>query len=200
MSLFSASFIFEPGIMANRQAVDPSDYGLPMETWDAIRSRRNVRSFKDDPLPPEALDRILEAGRRAPSSMNDQPWDFVLVTGRDRLRNLATVWRHGAHVAASAATVALVRPTPAHREDGESTAFDLGQASMSMMIAAADLGIGSCHSAVGDQDLARELLGLPGDRECLILISLGFPADRPLGPIEHPRRRPANEVVHRDSW
>ena len=54
-----------------------------METWDAISSRRNVREFTDEPLPAEALERILEAGWRAPSSRNWQPWDFVVVTDRD---------------------------------------------------------------------------------------------------------------------
>jgi nitroreductase len=171
-----------------------------VETWDAVRARRNVRTFEDRPVPPEALDRILDAGRRAPSSTNLQPWDFVLVTERDGLRSLATVWRHGGHIAASAATVALVRPTPEDREAGEWTAFDLGQASMSMMLAAADLGIGSCHSAVGDQDLARRLLRLPEDRECFILVAFGYPADRPLRPIANPKRRSFDEVVHRGTW
>ena len=63
-----------------------------METWDAITSRRNVRSFADRPIPPADLDRILEAGRRAPSSQNWQPWDFVLVTDRQQLGELAKVF------------------------------------------------------------------------------------------------------------
>src|SRR4051794_41268537 len=64
-----------------------------METWDAITSRRNVRSFADRPLAEDDLDRILEAGRRAPSSRNTQPWDFVVVTDREQLGELAKVWR-----------------------------------------------------------------------------------------------------------
>ena len=71
---------------------------------------------------------------------------------------------------------------------------------MIMMLAAADLGIGSAHSAVGDQDLARQLLGLPADRTCAYLISLGYPADRPLAPIKRPNRRPFDELVHRGRW
>ena len=55
-----------------------------MQTWDAITSRRNVRSFADRPIAAADLDQILEAGRRAPSSQNWQPWDFVVVTDRDR--------------------------------------------------------------------------------------------------------------------
>jgi nitroreductase len=77
-----------------------------METWDAITARRNVREFEDRPLPREHLERILEAGRRAPSSRNWQPWDFILVTDREHLRELAKVWRGAGHVANSAATIA----------------------------------------------------------------------------------------------
>ena len=60
-----------------------------METWDAITSRRNVRQFSDRSIEEDVLDRILEAGRRAPSSRNWQPWDFVVVTDRAQLRELA---------------------------------------------------------------------------------------------------------------
>lgn len=66
-----------------------------METWDAITSRRDVREFEDRPLPGEHLDRVLEAGRRSPSSRNWQPWDFVVVTDREQLKELAKVWRRG---------------------------------------------------------------------------------------------------------
>ena len=62
-----------------------------METWDAITARRSVRQYLDRPIPEDDLARILEAGRRSPSSMNQQRWDFVIVTGRDRLRQLCTV-------------------------------------------------------------------------------------------------------------
>jgi nitroreductase len=72
-----------------------------METWDAIRARRNVRVFDARPLADADLNRILEAGRRAPSSRNWQPWDFVLVTDRTELPKLAEVWRGAAHVAAA---------------------------------------------------------------------------------------------------
>ena len=171
-----------------------------MDTFDAIRARRNVRAFTEDRLTPDALERILEAGRRAPSSMNQQAWDFVLVTDRERLRDLAKVWRYAEHVATSAATVALVAPTSTDPDERETYQFDLGQAAMSMMLAAADLGIGSCHAAVGEQDLAREVLALPAMHECMWLIAFGFPADRPLEPIATPARRPLEDVVHRDAW
>lgn len=172
-----------------------------METWDALRARRNVREYTDEPIPDEALDRILEAARRTPSSMNQQRWDFVVVTGRNELQELAKVWpQGGTHVGRSAATIVLVAPKPEEGLKGAGVEYDLGQATMSIMIAATDLGIGSGHSAVMDKDLARQLLGLPDDHDAMYMIALGFPADRPLKPIKKPTRRPFDEVVHRQRW
>jgi nitroreductase len=170
-----------------------------METWDAIRARRNTRTYTDRSIEAGDLDRILEAGRRSPSSMNEQPWDFIFVTERDRLRRMADLWRFGAHLSGAASAIALLTPASSDPDARETFAFDLGQAAMSMMVTAADLGIGSCHSSVGDQGEARTLLGFPDDRECVILLSLGYPV-QPLEPIADPARRPAADVVHRDHW
>jgi nitroreductase len=169
-----------------------------MQTWEAITSRRNVRSFTDRLIAPADLDQILETGRRSPSSQNWQPWDFILVTDREQLRKLATVWRGAGHVAQSAATIAVIGP--AADNEFRRAQLDLGQATMAMTLAAADLGIGSCHAGVADLQLARELLGFPPDRDWAFLISLGYPADRPLTPIRNPQRRPFDEVVHRGRW
>ncbi|MBV9061281.1 MAG: nitroreductase family protein [Pseudonocardiales bacterium] len=171
-----------------------------VETWDAVRSRRNVRQYAEQSIPPGALDRVLEAGRRSPSSRNWQPWDFVVVTDRDQLVELAKVWQGAQHVAKSAATVALVAPVTHEDRERDWVQYDLGQATMAMMITAADLGIGAGHAAVVDQDLARKLLGLPADRFCAYLVTFGYPADRPLTPIHRPDRRPFDDVVHRGRW
>ncbi len=171
-----------------------------METWQAITSRRNVRVFRPQPLPDEDLDRILEAGRRAPSLRNWQPWDFVVVTDREQLQALSKVWRGASHVADSAATIALVLPQIDDPTERETAYFDLGQATMAMQIAASDAGIGMGHSAVADHELAREILGLPEDRYAAYLVDLGYPGDRPLRPIRRPDRRPFDEVVHRARW
>jgi nitroreductase len=171
-----------------------------MQTWDAIRARRNVRSYTDEPIEPEQLDQILEAARRTPSSRNWQPWDFVVVTDRERLGQLATVWQGAGHVATSAATISLITGVYESERDKAIAQYDLGQATMSIMIEAADLGIGSGHSAVGDQDLVRRLLGLPQDRLCAYLIALGHPAERPLAPLTKINRRPFEQVVHRERW
>ena len=169
-----------------------------VQTWDAITARRNVRTFSDEPIPDRHLDQILEAGRRSPSSQNWQPWNFVVVTDRAQLQALSRVFEGAHHVARAAAAIAVVGPVDDnafHRAQ-----FDLGQATMSMQLAAADLGIGTCHAGVANLPLAREILGLPEDRDWVILMSLGYPADRPLTPVKHPNRRPFDDVVHRDRW
>jgi nitroreductase len=169
-----------------------------VETWEAITSRRNVRAYADRPVPAETLDRVLEAGRRSPSSKNTQPWDFVLVTERSQLERLAGVWQGAAYVAGAGACVALIAPATEVRP--QRVEYDLGQVTMSIMLAAADQGVATGHTSVADQDLARELLGFPTDRRCAYLIALGYPADRPLRPITRPDRRPFDDVVHRGRW
>ena len=171
-----------------------------METLNALQSRRNVRAYQDRPIPNEELKTILEAGRRSPSSRNEQRWDFIVCTDRNQLTQLAEVWRGASFVANSAATIALIAPRQEEARVRESIQYDLGQATMSMMMAAVDLGIGSGHTAVADQVLARDVLGHPEDRFCAWLVGLGYPADRPLTPINTPDRRDFNQVVHWDSW
>jgi nitroreductase len=171
-----------------------------METWNAITSRRNVRHYSDEPLPAADLDRILEAARRAPSAMNSQWWDLVVVTDRAELEALAKVWSGAGHVARSQATVAVVAPSGADDQQREMIQYDLGQMTIQMMIAAADLGIGTAHAAVQDQELARRLLGFPDDRICAWLVAMGYPAEGPLRPIENLKRRDFDNVVHRGRW
>lgn len=171
-----------------------------METWDAIRARRNVREYTDREIARGDLERILEAGRRAPSSMNWQPWDFVVVTEREQLRKLSEVWKGAGHVATAAATVALVARIPEDDAHGRWVQYDLGQATANMMLAATDLGIGSGHSAVGDQAAAQRVLGFPEGYFCVYLIAFGYPSGRPLRPIERPDRRSIDDVVHWDHW
>jgi len=171
-----------------------------METWDTIRARRNVRQYANDPLAPAELDRILDAGRRAPSASNWQPWNFVVVTDRAQLTELAKVWRGGGHVAHSAATVALVVKEPEEARYRDMLMYDLGQVTAYIMLAAADLGIGSGHSAVADQVQAQLVLGFPDGYFCAFLIDLGYPADRPLRPLVRPDRRAFDDVVHWSRW
>ena len=171
-----------------------------METWDAIRARRNVRAYRAEPVSAADLDRIAEAGWRAPSASNRQHWDFVIVTDPEQLRELSTVWRGAAHIAQAPAAIALVVPEPGDDRTRVVDQYDLGQATLAMTIAATDLGIGTGHSSVGEQDKARAILGVPEGYVVSFLLGVGYPADRPLKPIVKPNRRPFDEVVHHGRW
>lgn len=171
-----------------------------MDAWDAICARRNVREYQPRAISDEDLDRIAEAGWRAPSAKNRQPWDFVIVTDRAQLQGLSTVWRGAGHIAAAPAAIAIVAPVPPDERRVVTDNYDIGQATMAMMIAATDLGIGTGHSSVGDQEKARAILGVPDDHLVAFLLGVGYPADRPLRPIRTPNRRPFSEVVHHGRW
>ena len=171
-----------------------------METWDAIRARRNVRQYTPEPVADADLERIAEAGWRAPSAKNRQPWDFILVTDRAQLQELSTVWMGAGHIASAAAAIVLVVPVPPDERRKLIDQYDVGQATMAMMLAATDLGIGTGHSSVGDQEKARAILGVPDDHLVAFMLGVGYPADRPLTPIRKPNRRPFDEVVHHGRW
>jgi len=168
-----------------------------MDVPDALSSQRAIRRFEDRPLPDEVLAVILEAGRGAPSSMNEQRWAFVVCTDREHLRELAQVGDYADHVAGAAAAIALVTPTAEEDWRRESIAFDLGQCAQSMMLAAWSLGVGSVHAAVYDEDLARRLLGYPETRRCDYILSFGYPFTQP---TTKGGRQPFEELVHRERW
>jgi nitroreductase len=140
-------------------------------------------------------------GRLAsPTASNRQHWDFVIVTDREQLTELTTVWQGARHLAGAAAAIALVVPEPPDDRTRVIDQYDLGQATFAMMLAATDLGIGTGHSSVGDQDRARAILGVPETHLISFMIGVGYPADRPLRPIAVPDRRPFDEVVHYGHW
>ena len=173
-----------------------------MDTSTAIRTKRMVRRFAPRPLEPAVLERILDAGRHAASSKNQQRWDFVVVDDRDRLRALSSVGPFAGHIAGAAVAVALVTPDPRVAGASLSVVWDLGIAAGNMMLAAWELGVGSCPATVYEPDVARDLLGFPEDRACSYVLSFGYPAD-PAELTRPPKpggRRPLDAVVHRDRW
>src|SRR3954453_16860893 len=103
-----------------------------MDTWDVIRSRRNVRIYTDAPIAPADLDRILEAGWRSPSAQNLQRWDFVACTDRAHLEALSGIWRGAGHLAKAAAVIVMVAPSTDDARIRQLIEYDLGQVTMAM--------------------------------------------------------------------
>lgn len=169
-----------------------------METWKTINTVRVVREFAPQPLDADHLERILNAGRRAGSSKNQQHWAFIVVRDRDRLRELGAVGKYAGHLAGATVAIALVTPSPA----SPSVMWDCGRAAQNMVLAAWDLGIGSAPATVYDHDLVHRLLGLPSDRRCDFLLSFGLPADASelTAPNRAGGRLQLAEVVHQEQW
>jgi len=173
-----------------------------MDTWQAINAVRVVREFADRPLAPEHLDRILNAGRRAGSSKNEQRWAFIAVHDREHLRELASVGRYAGHLAGAAVAIALVTPETGDGPRTRSVMWDLGRAAQNMVLAAWELGIGSVPATVYDHAMSARLLSLPPDQRCDFLLSFGYPADdsKLTAPNRAGGRLPLDEVVHEERW
>lgn len=122
------------------------------------------------------------------------------MTDREQLQRLSQVWQGAKHVAGAAAAIAIVAPQPEDAQQANLLQYDLGQATMAIALAAADLGVGTGHAAAQDQELAQDVLGFPDGRFLAYMLSVGYPADRPLRVIERPDRRPFDEVVHSGRW
>lgn len=174
----------------------------PRPIATAIAAKRAVRRFADRPLPDDAITAIVDAGRHAGSSKNTQPWTFIVVRDRQRLKELGHVGNWAGHLAGAAAGIALVTPDPETTEAPLSVYWDLGQAAQNMMLAAWELGIGSVPATVYDQALARRILGYPDDRHCEFLLSFGYPAN-PADMTRAPKaggRRSLDEVRRDERW
>lgn len=164
-----------------------------MDIDTAIRTQRAIRTFSDDPVSDEQLRPVLEAGRRAQSSKNTQPWTFVVVRSRETLHALSECGPYAGHLAGAAVGVALVSERPA--------GFDLGQAAGLMQLVAHAHGLGSCIASMYDQDRARAILGIPAGLEFEQALSFGWPTpeaqDRPM---RRGGRRPIEEVVRYERY
>jgi nitroreductase len=172
------------------------------DAWTAIRTKRMVRRFERRAIEPDHLTRIVDAGRHAASSKNQQRWDFVVVEDRARLEALSKCGPYAGHIAGAAAAIALVTPDPRRAGGSLSVVWDLGMAAENMMLAAWELGVGSCPATVYDQAIARDVLRYPDDRFCGWILSFGYPADP--GDLTRPPkaggRKALHEVIHRETW
>jgi len=157
--------------------------------FEAVRTVLAVREYRDEEIPADVLDRIVEAAHLSASSMNRQPWHFVVVTGRDALRELGGLVRTGPYIA-SAATAIVV----AYERDSRFGVSDGSRAIQSMILTAWAEGVGSNWAGfAGGMEQVREHVGLPGEFDVLAVVPFGYPA-RALGRGKK-NRLPLGEVA-----
>jgi nitroreductase len=169
-----------------------------MNIAEAIRTKRAVRVFQDRPLPDEAVTAILNAGRRAQSSKNSQPWHFIALRQRETLLALSKLGTYAGHLAGAALAVVIATPDPAERA---SIMFDAGQCAAYMQLAGWELGLGSCLATIYEPQQAEALLGVPPEWHVRMALSFGYPAEPPrTDASKRAGRRPISDVVHLEKW
>jgi nitroreductase len=147
-----------------------------MDTSLAIASRRERRRFSGRAIPPDVLERILDAGRLAGTSGNKQRWRFIVIESVDlRARLAETVYAPG-NVRGAAVAVALVGPP-----SGRMSAFDAGRIAQNMLLAAWNEGVGAVPNGMPDASAAGELLGVGEDEAVVVILAFGYP-ERPIEP------------------
>ena len=170
-----------------------------MNTIAAINSKRAIRNFTEQELSDEEILTILNSGRRAQSSKNMQPWNFIAIKNKETLKALSQLGDYAGHLAGAAFGVVIITGDPAQRF---SLMFDAGQAAAYMQLAAWDLGVGSCLATIYQRDEARQLLGFPDDMHIRIAISFGYPHPDELKPrpTRKDGRREFDDSVHWENW
>jgi nitroreductase len=170
-----------------------------MNVSDAIRTKRVVRKFQDKPLTKEIVTTILNAGRRAQSSKNEQTWHFIAIQDKKILQALSECGEWAGHIAGAALAVAILTPEPTEKFQ---TMFDAGQAAAYMQLAAWEVGVGSCPASIYEAEKAREILGFPSELHLRIVLSFGYPAEEEKLTASPKKggRRMLEEVAHWDQW
>ena len=164
-----------------------------MDVFDAVRTVLAVRRYADRPIPDSVVRRIVEAGRLTASSMNKQPWHFVVVQDREILRKLGAATRSGPYVADAPLAIVV-----AVEKASRFAVSDASRAIQSMILTAWGEGVGSNWAGFGGLDEVQAMLGVPADLDVLAVLPFGYPVD-PVGRGKK-QRKPLGQVAHRERY
>ncbi len=164
-----------------------------MDAFEAVRTLLAVRNYQDKPVPEASLRRILEAGRLTGSSMNGQPWHFIVIQNRDTLRQLGSLLRTGPYVAGAPLAIVVAI------DNTQYSLSDASRAIQSMMLTAWTDGLGSNWVGFGGLDNLKPLLGIPSEVEVLAVVPIGYPKDKVSGHGKK-QRKALSEVAYREQW
>jgi nitroreductase len=160
--------------------------------YQTIRARLAVRSFKPDPVPDGVVDRILRAGRWAPSSRNSQPWHLIVVRDRQTLTDLASLTPSGRFIADAPMAIAVAM------EGARRAELDAGRLIQNMLLAAWDEGVGTCMVGAFDGAKVKALLGIPESMEFVTAMPYGYPTEEASAKTK--LRKPLSEIAHRERF
>ncbi|MGA2625524.1 MAG: nitroreductase family protein [Candidatus Bathyarchaeia archaeon] len=163
-----------------------------MDTYTCIRTRREIRDYLDKPIPNETVQRILEAGRLAPSSKNSQPWHFIVIKDRMTLKKVSELTPTGAHIAKAAMAIAILMDAAKLPE------IDGARAVQNMVLEAWEMGVGSCWVTNFYDDGVKDLLGVPQRMKLITVMPFGYPIE--LKTKRKKIRKPLSEIVHSEKF
>ncbi len=163
-----------------------------MSVFETIRTMLAVRHYQDKPVAREAIRRILEAGRLTGSSMNRQPWHFIVVEQRDTLKQLSALAGSGPYIAEAAFAIVVAI------DQTRFAVSDASRAIQSMMLTAWSEGIGSNWVGFEGMSEVGSLLGIPETLEVLAIVPFGYPAQA--AGQGKKKRKALAEVAHRERF
>ena len=156
-----------------------------------LKIRRSVRAFRDKSMPKKQLEKIVDAARFAPTARNVQPWEFVVVTDKNKLTELANLAENGRFIAQAAACIVVFSTdTKYFLEDGSA-------ATCNILLAATALGIGSCWVAGDKKPYCQEvntLLNAPLGMKLISIVALGYPQNKNVFKVM--AKRELKELIH----
>ena len=160
-----------------------------MDVMEAILKRRSIRAFTDEPVPDEAVERLMEAARWAPSGGNRQFWRFIEVRDPRRLDmiKMFSAGLKGDPTLIIAICSKITEPL---------NLLDLGMASENIMLEAVELGLGSCAIASYSEGPVKQLLGIPDEMELVLLLSMGYPGESP----QRRPKKPLSEIAFSEKF
>ncbi|PWB50847.1 MAG: nitroreductase [Anaerolineales bacterium] len=169
-----------------------------MEFQELIKHRYSVRAYKPDPVEDEKIMLVLEAARLAPTAGNRQPFQIVVIHTKGREGDLRAVYPREWFTQAPLVLCVVGTPSTAWvRRDGRQyLGVDSGIVMDHIILAATDLGLGTCFIAAFDEAKAREVLALPDEVEPVLLTPLGYPDDMP----GIKQRKALEELIHFERW
>lgn len=170
-----------------------------MDLVPVIRQRFTAHSFLPDPVAPEALDRILEAGRWAPSAKNRQPWRFVVIQDPENRRKIQDAAYNEPWVGQAPVIIAVCSTNIDYRMPNGQLAYpvDLAFAAAYMELQAVHEGLGCCVNTTFQEDDVRELLTVPYSMRVVLLLIIGHVGARRTG---EPNRLPKGRIVSHEHW
>lgn len=164
-----------------------------MDVFDAVRTVRAIRAFRDTPVPDATVRKIVEAARLTASSINKQPWHFIVVQERETLRRLGELARTGPYIAQAALAIGV-----AYEQDSPFGVSDASRAIQDMVLVAWAEGVASNWVGFGGLEEAARLLGIPAQLILLAIVPFGYPAQAVSKGKK--KRKPLGEVASRERY